>query len=229
MKTKLLMLAVAVVALSFAMPAMATTITYSTTGALSCGGNANCTGGGTSVQVASTSGNATVTISFNGLTNQSVNTAGGPPETTFGSFGSIVVTCAGTQCGSNGAGNIPLLTGLGLIINISQTVPGAGSTAIPVGSISGGINGSTSSASIAWLSGTTAPTITAGGFIVTYAVSNTPLNLTPLTSNTGTTSVQAAISDTPTGGTTPEPTSLLLFGSGFLALGLVARARKSRS
>jgi hypothetical protein len=34
---------------------------------------------------------------------------------------------------------------------------------------------------------------------------------------------------TGTGGSTPEPTSLILFGSGFLALGLVARARKNRS
>jgi len=228
MRAKLLMLALVLVALSLAVPAMATTITYTTTGTLSCGGNANCTGSGSSLMVASTSGNATVTVTFNGLGSTSVNTAGGPPETTFGSFGSITVTCVGSQCGSNGSGNIPVLTGLGLTINISQTVPGAGTTAIPVGAISGSINGSTSSAVITW-SNPAAPGITAGGFTVTYSVSNNPLNLTPLSSNTGNTSIQALISDVPVGGTSPEPTSMLLFGSGFLALGLVARARHKRS
>lgn len=41
--------------------------------------------------------------------------------------------------------------------------------------------------------------------------------------------IKLVATESPIGSATPEPTSMLLFGSGFLALGLVARARKSRS
>jgi len=107
------------------------------------------------------------------------------------------------------------ISGLGPFTVTAPLSASVGNTRIGAGSQ---ISGAGTVASLAGLNaftiGASAPTSVPGTF---------PANGTiTITLNTVETS-------TGTGGSTPEPTSLILFGSGFLALGLVARARKNRS
>jgi hypothetical protein len=62
---------------------------------------------------------------------------------------------------------------------------------------------------------------------VTYSITNNPLNLVPPASNNGITTVQGQIvtASTPV----PEPTSVLLIGSGLAALGVMRKRRRARS
>ena len=185
--------------------AMATPVTYSTTTSELCIGASGC-------GVLSQTFNGLVTVTFSPLVS-SVNSP------SFGSFGTLVVSCVGggTACGSVN------LTGLNLYLNIVETAPGSGTGNIPVGQITGSISGTNSSGQINWAN-PSSTIITAGGTTVTYSVAQTTLNLSPASTNNGQTTIQAQITDT---SATPEPTSLLLFGSGFLALGVLARKSPS--
>lgn len=190
--------------------AFAGTITFNTTSSQLCVGASGC---GVSTQTIG--GGSGIIVTFNPIASSTVDAS----PTTFGSFGELDIDCVGggTACGSQS------LAGLNLFINITQTVPTAGSASISGGVIAGSISGTASSATITW----SVPNAVSVGN-VSYSVLNTPLGLVPPSVNSGVTSIQAQITDNtrPTE-EVPEPSTYALISAGLLGIGLL-RNRLSR-
>jgi PEP-CTERM motif len=165
LKTLLVALVFAGVALIAPSTARAGTVTFSTTGSFN--------GGGNTIQFTNGVGNM-LQLTFLGIASSSVNAN----PTTFASFGDIQTLVSGT-----GATITP---GTTLTLTINQTVPGVGSGILSA-TLSGVLSQNSSTGVITF----SVTSVTING--VKYDVLNNPLALVPPNTNNGITSIQGQI------------------------------------